>query len=219
MSAWKKPSRKTCVKNISTPARASAGISIPLARNVSTCDTGVPRMRCITITRSEQSSQCTSGTSSSAERSKLRRSWLAFAASRIRLSSSSRWRANSATTSRGLSRRPSGQRRSTNSAPVASSATSLAISSSTRGRSTLTATSRPSCSLARCTWAIDALATGSRSNVANTASIPLPSPFSISAIARSDGKGGTRSCSLASSSAMSSGTRSRRVDSTWPNLT
>src|SRR5437764_1171093 len=31
MSAWKKPSRKTCVKNISTPARASAGISIPFA--------------------------------------------------------------------------------------------------------------------------------------------------------------------------------------------
>src|SRR5205807_29288 len=105
------------------------------------------RMRCITITRSEQSSQCTSGTSSSAERSKLRRSWLAFAASRMRLSSSSRWRANSATTSRGLSRRPSGQRRSTNSAAVARSATSLAISSSTRGRSTLTATSRPSCNV------------------------------------------------------------------------
>ena len=31
--------------------------------------------------------------------------------------------------------------------------------------------------------------------------------------------GGTRSCSLASSSATSSGSRSRRVDSTWPNLT
>jgi hypothetical protein len=31
--------------------------------------------------------------------------------------------------------------------------------------------------------------------------------------------GGTRSCSRASSSAMSAGSRSRRVDSTWPNLT
>jgi hypothetical protein len=34
-----------------------------------------------------------------------------------------------------------------------------------------------------------------------------------------DGNGGTRSCSSASSSAMSAGSRSRRVDSTWPNLT
>ena len=30
MSAWKKPSRNTCVKKISTPARASAGMSMPL---------------------------------------------------------------------------------------------------------------------------------------------------------------------------------------------
>ena len=46
-----------------------------------------------------------------------------------------------------------------------------------------------------------------------------PSERSISATASSDGNGGTRSCSFASSSAMSSGSRSRRVDSTWPNLT
>ena len=35
----------------------------------------------------------------------------------------------------------------------------------------------------------------------------------------SKGNGGTRSCSFASSSAMSAGSRSRRVDSIWPNLT
>jgi hypothetical protein len=40
-----------------------------------------------------------------------------------------------------------------------------------------------------------------------------------SAIAILAGKGGTRSCSRASSSAMSAGSRSRRVESTWPNLT
>ena len=34
-----------------------------------------------------------------------------------------------------------------------------------------------------------------------------------------EGNGGTWSCSFASSSAMSAGSRSRRVDSTWPNLT
>ena len=32
------------------------------------------------------------------------------------------------------------------------------------------------------------------------------------------GKGGTLSCSMASSSAMSAGNRSRRVDSIWPNF-
>ena len=31
MSAWKKPSRNTCVKKISTPARASAGMSMPFS--------------------------------------------------------------------------------------------------------------------------------------------------------------------------------------------
>ena len=40
-----------------------------------------------------------------------------------------------------------------------------------------------------------------------------------SASASSGANGGTRSCSFASSSAMSGGSRSRRVDSTWPNLT
>ena len=39
------------------------------------------------------------------------------------------------------------------------------------------------------------------------------------AIAMAESNGGTRSCSRASSSAMSGGSRSRRVDSTWPNLT
>jgi len=37
--------------------------------------------------------------------------------------------------------------------------------------------------------------------------------------ATSFGNGGTRSCSLTSSSAISSGNRSLRVDSAWPNLT
>src|SRR6185503_9530756 len=89
----------------------------------------------------------------------------------------------------------------------------------TAGRSTLTATSRPSFSTPRWTWAIDALATGSRSREAKISSMGLPRPRSISANATSEGNGGTRSCSFASSSAMSSGSRSRRVESTWPNLT
>ena len=57
------------------------------------------------------------------------------------------------------------------------------------------------------------------SNCANTSSMLLPSERSISPTARSKAKGGTWSCSFASSSAMSAGSRSRRVDSIWPNLT
>ena len=51
MSAWKKPSRNTCVKKISTPSRASFGISTPAARSVSTWLIGTPTMRSITSTR------------------------------------------------------------------------------------------------------------------------------------------------------------------------
>jgi hypothetical protein len=42
---------------------------------------------------------------------------------------------------------------------------------------------------------------------------------SVPPSACSEGNGGTRSCNPASSSAISSGSRSRRVESTWPNLT
>ena len=88
------------------------------------------------------------------------------------------------------------------------------------GRSTLTATGVPSGSSAKCTCATDALATGVRSNALKTsveraAVARAPASRSTS----SDGNGGTRSCSFASSSAMSGGSRSRRVDSIWPNLT
>jgi hypothetical protein len=78
----------------------------------------------------------------------------------------------------------------------------------------LTATSRPSRSTAKCTCAIDALATGIASKLAKTASIGRPNATSTIARATGAGNGGTRSWSLASSSAMSGGSRSRRVDST-----
>ena len=87
------------------------------------------------------------------------------------------------------------------------------------GRSTLTATSRPSFSTAKCTWAIEALATGAASKLVKTLSIGRPKARSTVSRATASGKGGTRSCSLASSLAMSAGIRSRRVEMTWPNLT
>ena len=93
-------------------------------------------MRSITMTRGVHQLQYIAGTRNNSEPSKLRRSWLAFAASRIRSSSSSRWRANSATTWRGFSRRPSAHNRSTRPAAVSSSMTSRATARSTPGRST-----------------------------------------------------------------------------------
>src|SRR5437763_1137473 len=42
MSAWKKPSRKTCVKKISTPSRASFGMSMPSSRRRCAAFTGMP---------------------------------------------------------------------------------------------------------------------------------------------------------------------------------
>ena len=91
--------------------------------------------------------------------------------------------------------------------------------SSIPGRSTFTATSRPSISVAKWTCAIEALATGSASKVAKSSSMRRPKARSISSRDSSAGNGGTLSCSLDSSSIMSGGTRSRRVDSSWPNLT
>ncbi len=87
------------------------------------------------------------------------------------------------------------------------------------GRSTLTTTSRPSRSFAACTCAIEAAASGCSSNSPNSSVTGRPSACSMRAFAAAPGKGGTRSCSLASSSARSGGSRSRRVETTWPNFT
>ena len=128
-----------------------------------------PALRCVV------KSQCTTGTSSSGEWRKLRRSCEQLAASRVR-SSSSRMRLLE------FARRPragaAGARRPRRARPapaaVCISARSFAMTSSMPGRSTLTATGVPSGSCAKCTCATDALAIGVRSNVANTSSTGFP---------------------------------------------
>ncbi len=105
---------------------------------------GMPAIRSMTSTSLAVQSQWTSGTRSSAERRKLRRSCEQFAASRVRSSSSWIVLSNSATTSRGRSRLPSRHSRSTSDAAVCISARSCSITSATFGRSTLTATGVPS---------------------------------------------------------------------------
>ncbi len=87
------------------------------------------------------------------------------------------------------------------------------------GRSILTTTSRPSCKAATCTWAIDAAASGAASKLLKISAIGFPKARSTVAMATSLPNGGTRSCSFDNSSAMSTGSKSRRVDSTCPNLT
>ena len=58
------------------------------------------------------------------------------------------------------------------------------------GRSTLTATSRPSVVTAKCTWAIEAAATGVSSKLVNSASIGWPSSASMMRRASAPGKAG-----------------------------
>ena len=81
------------------------------------------------------------------------------------------------------------------------------------GRSTLTMTSAPSLSVATCTCAMEAAASGFSSKPANASVTGLPSERSMIAFATAPSNGGTRSWSLASSTAMSGGSRSRRVES------
>ena len=73
------------------------------------------------------------------------------------------------------------------------------------GRWTLTTTASPVRSRARWVWPIDAAASGSQSNSAKTSSTVAPSSASSTAAMRSRGSGGTRFCSVASSSHTSAG--------------
>ena len=174
-----------------------------------------PSPRCV------HQSQWTSGTASSGESAKLRRNCEQLAASRIRSSSSCRCLANSATTSRGFRRLPSAHRRSSRPARASSSAMSWSMTRRDAGPQDL---DRDFAAIGQGREMHlghrgrgDRLA---RRRSANTSCDRLAVGLSpASAMACAEGNGGTWSCSLASSSAMSGGSRSRRVDSTWPNLT
>ncbi len=87
------------------------------------------------------------------------------------------------------------------------------------GRNILTTTSSPPLSVAACTCAIEAAASGVSSKNAKISASGRPNVDSIVATAILPSNGGTWSCSSASSSAMSTGSKSRRVDNAWPNFT
>ena len=138
----------------------------------------------------------------------------------MRKSSSSRTPArNSPASSVGLMRRPSAVWCSMMRASSSTASESRWICSSRPGRRTFTTQSRPPWPVAAYTWAIDALASGSQSKVVNASSGVIPSSSSSWARMSSSGSGRTWDWSLASSSHSSDGSRSERVDATWPSFT
>ena len=110
--------------------------------------------------------------------------------------------------------------RSASDASVRSRLMSASICSRMPGRSTFTTTSRPSCSVAGVH--LRDRGRGERGFVEAGVQLRRPAcrarPRSPCA-RRAPGNGATWSRSRLSSSAISGGSRSRRVDSTWPNLT
>ncbi len=99
-------------------------------------------------------------------------------------------------------------RSDTFSANSSSSARSCSMSSRAPGRWTFTTTRSPLASVARCTWAIVPAASGVDSIESNTSSHGTPSSCSITVTTCSSESGGTWSCSEASSSMNSGGSRS-----------
>ena len=92
------------------------------------------------------------------------------------------------------------------------------MTSAIAGRWTLTTTSSPDGRRAVWVWPIDAAASGSQSNRANTSSTG-PSSASMTARTSSGGSLGARFCSVASSSQTPGGSRSTRVAAIWPSFT
>jgi hypothetical protein len=91
--------------------------------------------------------------------------------------------------------------------------------SSMPGRCTFTTTRSPVFNTARCVWPIDAAASGSKSNDANSSSTVAPSSPSITSRISSAGTGRADDWRVASSVVSTSGRRSLRVDAIWPNFT
>ena len=87
------------------------------------------------------------------------------------------------------------------------------------GRWTFTATVSPLGSTARCTWAMDADATGVSQNSEKTESMESPSSASTICLTWAKGKDGTLSWSFSSSAHSSCGIISGRVPAICPNLT
>ena len=222
MSAWKKLCRNTCVKKISTPFSASLAMSVPRARSSSTRLTMMPWMRSMTMTLAAavipvhlRHVQQASNPRSCASAARHCRPRASGRARRV-------WSCGiRRTTSTGRSRRPSSQYWSASCGERVQHLEIALDHLAHAGPQHLDD---------------DLLAAPAASPRAPARSRPPPAartrscrtapraagrkPASMAAIAdraverRHAGPG-----ACASSSAMSTGSRSRRVDSAWPNLT
>ena len=180
MSAWKKLWRNTCVKKIVHAVLGElldVGAELAQARDLGDLDAADALHDHDVLAAAGPSRP--RGTCSSGLPAKLRLSCEALPASRIRSSSFRIVFSYSRTTSIGRKRRDSGQYSSARPARVCSTSRSRSIASRIPGRSTLTTISRPSVSVAACTWAIEAAASGICSKLPNRAATGLPSEASM----------------------------------------
>ena len=199
MSAWKKPSRNTWVKKISTPSRASFGMSTPASRRRST----LADRHAVHALHHDHVAACSSpstisGTSSSVEAvhvaAQLRRvGGLAHQVELVVQVLVELGDHLARLQPLAVGRQPLDPARQR----VASARRSSSIAASMPGRSTLTATSRPSVQRRRSAPARSTRwPPASASKLAKTSSIGRPNARSTSRRACSAGNGGTRSCSL-----------------------
>ena len=181
-SAWKKPSRITWSSIERSSWSASSG---PVERRRREPRPRPSRRR---GAPARGPAACTGGGARAGMRTRSapsrRAAISAIASASRRKSSSARspW-ANWATMSPVRTPRPNGVRRCASSPRRASAARSRSIVASMPGRWTLTTTCSPLCSRARCVWPIEAAASGSQSNSANTASMSPSSATSTAATA------------------------------------
>ena len=114
-----------------------------------------------------------------------------LAASIRKSSSSTIVSANSSTSAGGLANEAIGIRPTRCGASHAITRRSLCTSRATLGRCTFTTTCSPVCSVAACTWAIDAAASGARSNEEKTLSSGTPRSSSTTLRTSSNVSAGT----------------------------
>ena len=141
-----------------------------------------------------------------------------FAASSRKSSSSVIVSAKRSTNAGGLASAATGMRPTVNGAIQDITSRSRWTRRPTEGRWTFTTTDSPVRRVAACTCAIDAAASGRRSNDANTSASGRPSSDSTTSRTTGNGSGGTWSRHLRNSATSSSGKIPSPDEMIWPSL-
>mmetsp|Transcript_15515 Transcript_15515/g.52221 ORF Transcript_15515/g.52221 Transcript_15515/m.52221 type:complete len:284 (-) Transcript_15515:339-1190(-) len=183
--------RISCLRIASADSRPSAAAMSAVSRSMAAAKL-VPRRSSIARTWRVQRRSSGSEGRRTSEGSKPRADKLARTSARLRAScrkSSSAW---CRLRSPSMSGRFSGNRRRVTISRLSKSAS---YNVGTSGYCTLTITSRPSSSVARCAWAIEAAPTGSGSNEEKSSPIGTPMSASMILLTSVRLRGGTPSCS------------------------